>query len=114
MLNWAGQLPLDESVALFARAVCYLGNDTGAMHVAAAMGRPCIAVFSARDFRGKWDPFGSGHTILREDPACRHCMLVDCTTEKLRCLTTIDAETVGRALEQCWGAHVSPSQDVPR
>jgi len=110
MFNWAGQLSLDESTALFARAVCYLGNDTGAMHVAAAMGRPCVAVFSARDFRGKWDPFGSGHTILREDPSCRHCMLVECTTEKLRCLMMIDAESVGQALERCWRAYVSPSK----
>ncbi len=114
VLNWAGQLSLDESAALCARAVCYLGNDTGAMHVAAAMGCPCVALFSARDFRGKWDPFGSGHTILREEPACRHCMLVECTTEKQRCMTMIDTESVCRALEQCWRAHVSPSNGVTR
>jgi heptosyltransferase-3 len=114
MLNWAGQLSLDESAALCSRAVCYLGNDTGAMHVAAAMGRPCVAVFSARDLRGKWDPFGSGHTVLREEPACRHCMLVECTTEKQRCLTMIDIESVCRALERCWRASLSPSNGVPR
>lgn len=108
ILNLAGRLSLDESAALFCRAVCYLGNDTGAMHVAAAMGLPCVAVFSARDFRGKWEPFGAGHTILREDPTCRHCMLVDCTTENLRCLTMIGTESVAQALDRCWLAH-SPS-----
>lgn len=102
MLNLAGSLAVDESAAVCHRAACYFGNDTGAMHVAAAMGRPCVAVFSARDYRGKWEPFGAGHTILRRDPPCRHCMLLECTREQLRCLTEIDAVDVGRALADCW------------
>jgi len=102
ILNLAGGLALDESAAVCQRAVCYVGNDTGAMHIAAAMGRPCVAVFSARDYRGKWEPFGVGHTIIRGEPPCRHCMLEDCTRERLRCLTDITASDVSRALQACW------------
>jgi heptosyltransferase III len=114
MLNLAGQLSLDQSVAVFARAVCYLGNDTGAMHLAAAMGRPCVAVFSARDFRGKWEPFGSEHTILREEPACQHCMLTDCTAEKMKCLTMIGVPAVERAINVCWQKAVPATRTAKR
>lgn len=100
--NLAGELSLEESAALCGRAVCYFGNDTGAMHVAAAMGVRCIGIFSARDYRGKWEPFGTGHTILRSDPPCRGCMLVECTTENLRCLTEVHCRAALDALEACW------------
>lgn len=113
ILNLAGRLSLNESAAVCHRAVCYLGNDTGAMHVAAAMGRPCVAVFSARDYRGKWEPFGEGHTILRRDPPCRHCMLIECSRQQLRCLTEIDSKEVGRALETCWLVSASGSTRSP-
>lgn len=112
MLNLAGALSLDESAAICSRAACYFGNDTGAMHVAAAMGRPCVAVFSARDFRGKWEPFGDGHSILRTDPECSHCMLVECGVEKLRCLTAIEHRDVSRALDACWDAATMQSQPL--
>ncbi len=102
ILNLTGRLSLDESAAISHRAVCYFGNDTGAMHVAAAMGRPCVAVFSARDYRGKWEPFGTGHTVFRDEPSCRHCMLIDCLQENLRCLTIINTETVAVRLDECW------------
>lgn len=102
VVNLAGRLSLDESAAVCRRAVCYFGNDTGAMHVAAAMGLPCVAIFSARDYSGKWEPFGEGHVVLRREPACRHCMLVECGAENLRCLTAIEAEEATHAVLDCW------------
>lgn len=104
IVNRAGELSLDESAALCARAACYFGNDTGAMHVAAAMGRPCVAIFSARDHRGKWEPFGTGHVILRADVPCAGCMLQECTVQNLRCLTAIDATAGFAALKRVWSA----------
>ncbi len=102
--NLAGQLSLEESAALCGRAVCYFGNDTGAMHLAAAMGVRCIAVFSARDHAGKWDPFGVGHTVLRRAPSCQHCMFEVCIERKLRCLTEISTAEALAALNNCLAA----------
>ncbi len=104
VLNRAGDLSLDESAALCDRAVCYFGNDTGAMHVAAAMGKPCVAIFSARDYRGKWEPYGDGHVILREDVPCQGCMLEECETESLRCLTSVRPDAAHAALTAMWNS----------
>jgi hypothetical protein len=102
IFNRAGDFSLDESVAVCSRAALYFGNDTGAMHVAAAMGKPCIAIFSARDYRGKWEPYGSGHVILRENVSCEGCMLEECTVQGLRCLTAIDTVAAFRQLGRAW------------
>lgn len=102
VLNLAGDLSVEESAAVCEAAICYFGNDTGAMHLAAAMGLPCVAVFSARDYPLKWVPYGDGHEILRHDPSCSGCMLQKCVTEKLRCLTAISADQALDALNRCW------------
>ena len=94
----AGELSVRESAALMEGAQFYLGNDTGAMHLAAAMGRPCVAVFSARDWPGRWHPYGEGHKVLRFDVSCSGCMLKICDRE-LQCLKGIQVDQVYQACE---------------
>jgi len=92
--NLAGRTTIIESAALLARCALYLGNDTGTMHLAAAVGTPCLALFSARDNPGKWEPGGHGHVILRRDVECSGCMLETCERERMRCLTEISVDEV--------------------
>lgn len=92
----AGELSVRESAALMENARLYLGNDTGTMHLAAAVGVPCVAIFSARDWPGRWSPYGLGHKALRFDVPCAGCRLEICDT-KLKCLTGISATQVYQA-----------------
>jgi ADP-heptose:LPS heptosyltransferase len=92
----AGELSVRESAALIERAQFYLGNDTGVMHLAAAVGRPCVAIFSARDWPGIWEPYGSGHKVLRFDVPCSGCRLAVCDRE-LQCLRGIEVQQVYEA-----------------
>ena len=94
----AGELSVRESSALMSGARCYLGNDTGAMHLAAAVGLPCVAVFSARDWPGRWEPYGTGHRVLRFDVPCSVCKLEVCD-KGLICLTNISVEQVYTACD---------------
>jgi len=96
-VNLAGRLSIVQSAALLARCSVYVGNDTGTMHLAAAAGCPCVAIFSARDRPGHWEPFGAGHRVFREDPPCAGCMLETCVEMKSVCLTRIAAEDVADA-----------------
>lgn len=94
----AGRLSVLESAEALRRSALYVGNDTGAMHVAAAVGTPCVAVFAAREPGLSWHPYGDGHVVVRRDEApCANCYLIECTTERLRCLTAIDVSTVWAA-----------------
>ncbi|MDA8430344.1 MAG: glycosyltransferase family 9 protein [Geobacteraceae bacterium] len=76
--NLAGQLSIYGSASLLEHCQLYVGNDTGTMHLAAMVGVPCVAIFSARDYPGKWEPFGRNHAILRHEAECSGCMLEVC------------------------------------
>lgn len=97
-VNLAGKLSIAGSAAVLEQAHAYVGNDTGVMHLAGAVGTPCVAIFSARDFPGLWEPIGLGHRILRREPECAGCMLQDCIHDKQRCLTGISSAQVWEEL----------------
>jgi len=68
-----------EMAELLRRCTIYVGNDTGPMHVAAAVGTRCVAVFGAQYPARCWHPYGEGHVVLRRRPPCRNCFLTECT-----------------------------------
>ena len=101
----AGTLSVLETAEALRRAVLYVGNDTGAMHLAAAVGTPCVAIFAAREPGRSWHPYGPAHVVLRRDEVpCANCYLTECTTEGLRCLTAIDVDGVWAACRMALGA----------
>jgi heptosyltransferase-2 len=82
--------------ALLSQCHLFLGNDSGAMHVAAAVGLPVVAVF------GPTDPCGTAPvthvaTIVQQKPYCSPCFLRRCPTDH-RCMTAIPPEMVHAAL----------------
>jgi heptosyltransferase III len=92
----SGELSVRESAALMEDAQFYLGNDTGVMHLAAAVGKPCVAIFSARDWPGIWEPYGKGHKVIRFDVPCSGCQLAVCDKD-LKCLRSIEIQQVYEA-----------------
>ena len=93
----AGELSVRQSAALLELALFYVGNDSGPMHLAAAVATPCVAIFSAQDWRGRWHPYGKGHEVLRLDVPCAGCFSAHCRYQ-LECLSNIDAT---KAYEAC-------------
>lgn len=91
--NLAGKLTIYDSAAVLSRCHCYVGNDTGTMHLAGIAGIRCVSIFSSRDYPGKWEPYGSGHKILRTDPECCLCKLEVCPRDNF-CLKQISVEMV--------------------
>jgi heptosyltransferase-3 len=69
--NFCGRCSPRVSAALIARSELFLCHDSGPMHLAAAVGVRCVAVFSKRNAPGEWFPFGSGHKIFYP-PATAH------------------------------------------
>ena len=65
--------------------------------LAAAMGTPCVAIFSSRDLPGMWYPYGSQHTVLRREVECSGCMLNDCVKQKMKCIRAISVDEVHSA-----------------
>ncbi|MDR3691625.1 MAG: glycosyltransferase family 9 protein [Fimbriimonas sp.] len=91
--NIAGDLTIRQSAAVFEHCDMYLGNDTGTMHIAAATGVPCVAIFSARDWPGRWYPYGDQHVVHRFATPCEGCLLQTCDRQN-ECLTAIQSDAV--------------------
>ena len=84
--NLIGRTDLPGLVGLAARCRVMISNDSGAMHVAAGVGTPTIALFGPTD-AGATAPIGP-HTILTRDVFCRPCHLRECPIDH-RCMTRI-------------------------
>ncbi len=91
--NAAGALNIRQAAAALSRCRIYLGNDTGTMHLAASVGVPCAAIFSAIDWAGRWIPFGENHKIFRETVPCEGCLSSVCKFQR-ECLDTIKPDAV--------------------
>lgn len=100
-VDLTGKTSIGELPALLSQCHLFLGNDSGAMHVAAAVGLPVVAVF------GPTDPFGTApvtprHSIVRQAPYCSPCFLRRCPTDH-RCMKSVTVEMVEAAAESWLG-----------
>lgn len=81
--------------ALLSQCHLFIGNDSGAMHVAAAVGLPVVAVFGPTDPQGT-APVTPRSTIVQQKPYCSPCFLRHCPTDH-RCMRSITSEIVEAA-----------------
>lgn len=96
VLDLTGQTSLEALVSVIKRAQLMVTNDTGAMHVGAAVPIPVIAVFGSTD-PITTGPFGDGHEVVIDPVPCAPCLLRTCPIDH-RCMIRID---VARVLEVC-------------
>jgi heptosyltransferase III len=94
--NLAGRLSVFGSASVLSQCATFIGNDSGPTHLAAMLGIPCVAIFSARNAPGQWQPLGAHHIVLEDRPECAGCMLDDCVHEAKKCLTRIETGRVVR------------------
>ena len=90
-----------ELAALLARARVVVANDSGAMHLAAAVGTPVVAFFGPTD-PGRTAPTGSPAKILDRYVFCSPCFLKECPYGH-ECMKEIGVEEVLRAVEELVG-----------
>lgn len=92
-----GKTSLGEALALIKRCRLFVSNDSGLMHVAAALGVPTVALFGstnpvATGPRGKWT------RLVKHDLDCAPCLKPQCRNG-YRCLLSIEPDEVWEAME---------------
>ena len=105
--KWAGRLGLGELAAVMERAAAWVGNDSGTMHLAGAVGCRTVS-FWGPTREGKWGVRGEGHVKLRGAEACPGCVYWDwrrtCGVEGHPCMAAIGVDAaeavVARWLEE--------------
>ena len=97
-ISLVGETSMRDLAALFASCSIFIGNDSGAMHVAAAAGVPVIGIFGSTDPEGT-APVTEQFTLIREAVSCSPCFLRSCPVDH-RCMTRIAVNSVFTAAWQ--------------
>jgi heptosyltransferase-2 len=95
--NFAGDTTLRQFIDMTAVCRVFLTNDSGAMHIASALGVPSLTVFGPTDetATGPLDPTS---VLVREPVDCAPCLLRECPIDH-RCMTRVTADRVVLAAE---------------
>jgi heptosyltransferase-3 len=88
-----GRLSLLPFVALLKRCALFIGNDTGAMHMAAAVGTPIVALFGPSN-PSEWGPLSEHADVLYKGLDCRPCFHPTCRRGEESCMRLISIDEV--------------------
>jgi heptosyltransferase-2 len=93
-----GKTSLETLIGVISESSLIVTNDSGPMHIGAALGVPTVAVFGATDdiVTGPW---GRRTRIVKEPVDCSPCMLRECPIDH-RCMTRVSADAVAVAARE--------------
>lgn len=90
--NFAGETSLRDFIDMTAACRLFLTNDSGAMHIASALGVPSVTIFGPTDETAT-GPLGEAARIVRTPVECAPCLLRECPIDH-RCMTRVTAQRV--------------------
>jgi ADP-heptose:LPS heptosyltransferase len=97
-IDLTGETSVGQLPALLSSASLLITNDSGPMHVAAAVGTPVVALFGPTS-PVRTGPYGAGHRVLTHELPCRPCFSRRCSNAiNMECLTSISPTQVLQAV----------------
>lgn len=115
-LDLGGRTDLAQLAGVLAGAVALVAGNTGAAHLAAAVGTPVVSLFAPVVPAVKWRPYKVAQVLLGDQTApCRDTRARDCPVPGHPCLTGVEPERVVEAVRRLYGAPPldPPSLDAP-
>ena len=98
----SGKTSLETLIGVLAESSLMITNDSGPMHMAAALGIPTVAVFGSTDERVT-APFGPRTRIVKHPVECSPCLLRECPIDH-RCMNGVTVDDVCKAARELVGA----------
>ncbi|MBI1284612.1 MAG: hypothetical protein GC183_09795 [Thiobacillus sp.] len=96
--NFCGKTSILQTAELLRRCTAVVSLDTGAMHLAYAVGTPVVALFSTRDITNKWHPYGMNNITIEKRVDCSYCFSKHCADNI--CMKRISVDEVSAALSE--------------
>jgi ADP-heptose:LPS heptosyltransferase len=110
-VDLGGRTDLAQLSGVVAGAAAVVVGNTGAAHLAAAVGTPVVSLFAPVVPAVRWAPYGVRHVLLGDQSApCRGSRARDCPVPGHPCLASVTAETATRAVASLVG---EPAVEVP-
>lgn len=98
-INFTGKTKLEEAIDLLAQATVVVSNDSGLMHIAAALKKPVIVLYGPTS-AGFTPPLNKEVSILSLDLKCQPCFKRECPLKHQQCMRGLLPHTVLKAMEQ--------------
>jgi heptosyltransferase-2 len=98
-VNYAGKTKLEEAVDLLGMATAVVSNDSGLMHIAAALQKPLIAIYGPTS-AGFTPPLNSDAKVLTLAIECQPCFQRECPLKHHRCMLDLKPQQVLATLAQ--------------
>ncbi|MDE3041432.1 MAG: putative lipopolysaccharide heptosyltransferase III [Nitrospirota bacterium] len=98
----AGQAGIKTFAAILKRSVLFVGNDSGAMHIATAVGTPVVALFGPSNPQ-EWGPRGGACEVIYKELDCRACFHPTCQRGDQNCMKLIAIDEVMAAATRLLG-----------
>lgn len=108
--NLTGKTDLRQTVALLERADLVIANDSGPMHLAAALGRPLVTPYGPTSPR-RTGPFGKMDSVIRLDLPCSPCYSRSCAHQS--CLQWLQIEHVLQLAQEQMQTHHFNASELP-
>ena len=96
--NWCGETSLDEAIALIGLSKALVSNDSGLMHIGAALKVPQVAIFGSSDPHHT-PPLSDRAEVIWLNLPCSPCHKRECPLGHLKCLKDISLTTVLGAIQ---------------
>jgi len=96
--DFSGRTSLGEAMALIDRCTAFVTNDSGLMHVAAALNTPLVAVFGSTNSTTT-SPFSKTSRIVRVPIDCSPCMKPVCPLGHMNCMRQVSVDMVADAVK---------------
>lgn len=93
VVNLAGKTSLPETGSWMQEMDLLVSNDSGPVHLAAALGVPALVVFGPTDPR-RTGPFGAAHRVVNTRIPCQPCLSRSCKFETVRCMEGVSVDAV--------------------
>ncbi|MFP4085571.1 MAG: lipopolysaccharide heptosyltransferase II [Desulfobacteraceae bacterium] len=97
-----GETSLSDAMALIGECGFFLSNDSGLMHVAAALGVPTVGIFGSTDPVAT-GPCGTQSAVVRHELPCAPCLKPECD-RNYECMQAITVTKVWEEMERLRGA----------
>lgn len=99
VIDLTGQTTLGQAMAMIHICNVFVTNDSGLMHVAAALQVPTVAIFGSTDHIAT-APFSEKASIVRIDLNCSPCLKTHCPRKDFRCMEEIHVDDVAAAIDK--------------
>lgn len=103
ILNWCGEFNIAELITIMKRFDIIITNDSGPMHIAAALQMNQIAIFGSTSPKLGFKPHNENAVVIENDLSCRPCTLhgrEECPLRHFRCMNGVHPRKIAEAIER--------------